>query len=124
MLQRPPLTPRQKLVLDEIRRSIAETGMSPTMRDLGRKLNVTKVTIYEFMNALVEKGYLRKTTKHYARAYAIVDDSGPQIVAWANKHFDELSRLMPDAAASLRQILADAGFTRPQHHHADVPAAS
>jgi len=54
----PPLTPKQLLVLEAIRRHQEETSLSPTMQELGSALAVNRVTVYGHVRALLQKGFL------------------------------------------------------------------
>jgi len=53
-----PITTKQLSVLEEICSHQHETGLSPTMQELGGKLGVNRVTVYGHVQALLEKGYL------------------------------------------------------------------
>lgn len=56
-----PLTPRQEEVLDVIRRSIAERGFPPTLRELGAELGFTSTNAaHDHLCALERKGYIRR----------------------------------------------------------------
>lgn len=55
------LTPRQEEVLDAIRRSIAERGFPPTLRELGAELGFTSTNAaHDHLCALERKGYIRR----------------------------------------------------------------
>ncbi len=67
---RPParrLTPRQLQILTFIRNFQRSQGYSPTMQELADELGITKVTIFEHVEALIAKGLLRRT-RHKARS--------------------------------------------------------
>lgn len=53
-----PLTPKQLQVLEAIHRYQQETGLSPTLQELGAELEVNRVTVYGHVRALLEKGFL------------------------------------------------------------------
>jgi SOS-response transcriptional repressor LexA len=56
-----PLTPRQEEVLDVIRRSIAERGFPPTLREIGAELGFTSINAaHDHLCALERKGYIRR----------------------------------------------------------------
>jgi len=56
------LTKKQKQVFDFINTYIAENGISPTIEEIRKNLNLKAVsTIHEHINSLKEKGYLSKT---------------------------------------------------------------
>jgi DNA (cytosine-5)-methyltransferase 1 len=55
----PELTKKQKQVFDYISLYISENGISPTIEELRKKLNLKAVsTVHEHINSLKEKGYL------------------------------------------------------------------
>ncbi|NJL31190.1 MAG: repressor LexA [Phycisphaerales bacterium] len=54
------LTPKQLHILTRIRDFRLTRGYSPTMQELADELDVTKVTIFEHIEALIKKGALRR----------------------------------------------------------------
>ena len=54
----PNLTPKQMKILTMIRDSRLSRGYSPTMQELGDALGVSKVTVFEHVEALIKKGCL------------------------------------------------------------------
>ena len=52
------LTPKQLLILTRIRDLRLARGYSPTMQELANELDVSKVTIFEHVEALIKKGAL------------------------------------------------------------------
>ena len=66
------LTPKQLRILQLIRDSRVRTGCSPTMQELADELGVSKVTVFEHVEALIKKGALiREPNK--ARSLSIAD---------------------------------------------------
>lgn len=66
------LTPKQLKILQLIRDSRVRHGYSPTMQELADQLGVSKVTVFEHVEALIKKGALvREANK--ARSLSIVD---------------------------------------------------
>lgn len=64
------LTPKQLTILKLIRDSRVRHGYSPTMQELADQLNVSKVTVFEHVEALIKKGaLLREANK--ARSLSI-----------------------------------------------------
>jgi repressor LexA len=57
----PRLTPRQLQILTIIRDYQRNRGYSPTMQELADELGVTKVTVFEHAEALIDKGLLRRS---------------------------------------------------------------
>lgn len=59
------LTVKQEEVLQTIKKFIAENGYPPTIREIGKELNITSTAPIHFhIKNLVEKGYLKKGTKN------------------------------------------------------------
>ncbi|MEO1130284.1 MAG: transcriptional repressor LexA [Planctomycetota bacterium] len=66
------LTPKQLRILQLIRDSRVRHGYSPTMQELADQLGVSKVTVFEHVEALIKKGALvREANK--ARSLSIAD---------------------------------------------------
>ncbi|MDX9912831.1 MAG: transcriptional repressor LexA [Phycisphaerales bacterium] len=66
------LTPKQLNILKLVRDSRVRRGYSPTMQELADALGVSKVTVFEHVEALIKKGALvREPNK--ARSLAIAD---------------------------------------------------
>jgi repressor LexA len=61
------MTPRQLEILRMIRDFQNSNGYSPTMQELAEALGVTKVTVFEHVGTLVDKGLLRRSP-HKARS--------------------------------------------------------
>ncbi|HEY3245915.1 MAG TPA: transcriptional repressor LexA [Phycisphaerae bacterium] len=61
------LTPRQMQILRCIRNTQRSRGYSPTMQELADELGVSKVTVFEHVEALIDKGFLRRAP-HKARS--------------------------------------------------------
>ncbi|MCC6681229.1 MAG: transcriptional repressor LexA [Phycisphaeraceae bacterium] len=56
----PNLTPKQLKILTLIRDTRLSRGYSPTMQELAEELNVSKVTVFEHVEALIKKGALQR----------------------------------------------------------------
>ncbi len=54
------LTPRQVEILDLIENSRRTQGCSPTMQEMAEALGISKVTVFEHVEALIDKGLLRR----------------------------------------------------------------
>jgi len=54
------LTPRQLEILIAIRDGRRRDGYSPTLQELASQFGVSKVTVFEHVNALIKKGMLRR----------------------------------------------------------------
>ena len=66
------VTPRQLEILRLIRDSRSNRGYSPTMQELADRLGVSKVTVFQHIEALAEKGLIRKS-RHRARSLALTE---------------------------------------------------
>ena len=66
------LTPRQLEILTFIRDSKRRNGYSPTMQEIADLLDISKVTVFEHIGALVRKGLLRRLP-HKARSLELTD---------------------------------------------------
>jgi len=66
------LTKRQHDVLEFVKRFRQNRGLAPTLEEIATELHVSKVTIFEHLQALERKGYIRKTRNH-SRSLEIVD---------------------------------------------------
>lgn len=54
------LTPKQLRMLTFIRDFLRAHGYAPTMQELADEFGLSKVTVFEYIEALEEKGYLRR----------------------------------------------------------------
>ena len=64
------VTPRQMDILRLIRDSRFNRGFSPTMQELADRLGISKVTVFQHVEALEEKGLLKRS-RHKARSLAL-----------------------------------------------------
>lgn len=68
------LTPKQLRILKLIRDSRIRNGYSPTMQELADELGVSKVTVFEHVEALIKKGALKREPNK-ARSLSLADDA-------------------------------------------------
>ena len=68
------LTPRQLEILTRIRDCQRSHGYSPTMQELADELRISKVTVFEHVDALVQKGVLRRAA-HKARSLELTSQA-------------------------------------------------
>ena len=83
------LTPRQLQILTAIRDGTRNNGYSPTMQELADQLDISKVTVFEHVNALVKKRLLRRLP-HKARSLEVTSlarfpDERPTLVPLAGR---------------------------------------
>ena len=67
------LTPKQQRILTLIRDSRLTRGYSPTLQELADELQVSKVTVFEHVEALIKKGALQRDANK-ARSLELTDD--------------------------------------------------
>jgi repressor LexA len=67
------LTPKQIRILTLIRDSRLTRGCSPTMQELADALDISKVTVFEHVEALIKKGALRRDANK-ARSLELTED--------------------------------------------------
>ncbi|WP_407656414.1 transcriptional repressor LexA [Krasilnikoviella flava] len=71
------LTPRQRRVLDTIRRSVESRGYPPTMREIGEAVGLASPSsVKHQLTTLERKGYLRRDPNR-PRAIEVVDPEAP-----------------------------------------------
>ena len=68
------LTPKQLRILQLIRGYRVTNGYSPTMQELAKELGVSKVTVFEHVEALIKKGALQREPNK-ARSLSICRDA-------------------------------------------------
>ena len=68
------LTPKQLRILQLIREYRITHGYSPTMQELADELGVSKVTVFEHVEALINKGALKREPNK-ARSLSICDNA-------------------------------------------------
>lgn len=68
----PPLTRRQKDILDFFRAYQERHGLAPTLEEIAQHLGVNKVTVFGHVAELEKKGVIKKRAKRASRSLAIV----------------------------------------------------
>lgn len=68
----PPLTRRQKDILDFFRDYQERQGLAPTLEEIAQHLGVNKVTVFGHVAELERKGVIKKRAKRASRSLAIV----------------------------------------------------
>ena len=66
------LTPKQLEVIELIRQCQNDHGYSPTMQELAEQIGVSKVTVFERIEALIRKGALTREANR-ARSLSIAE---------------------------------------------------
>lgn len=69
----PPLTRRQRQILDFYREYVAANDLSPTLEEVARHFGVNKVTIFGHVSELERKGVLSRAAKGVSRGLQLVD---------------------------------------------------
>lgn len=67
------ITPKQKQILEYIKKNIAKNGFAPSLGEIGKKFKLVKSTIHQHVDSLIEKGYLSKSD-YRARSLEIPND--------------------------------------------------
>ncbi len=67
------LTPKQMRILKIIRDSRTRSGCSPTLQEIADEIDVSKVTVFEHVEALIRKGALKRDANK-ARSLEINDE--------------------------------------------------
>ena len=70
----PPLTRRQRQILDFYREYIDANGLSPTLEEVAQHFGVNKVTIFGHVAELERKGVLTRAAKGISRGLQLVAD--------------------------------------------------
>ncbi len=71
------LTPRQKRMLDYIRRHVRDTGYPPTIREIGREVEISSTSVVNYnLNVLQEKGYIQRS-RETSRGLRVVGKEAP-----------------------------------------------
>ncbi|MHC5112808.1 MAG: transcriptional repressor LexA [Planctomycetota bacterium] len=68
------LTPKQLRILQLVRDYRIAQGYSPTMQELANELGISKVTVFEHVEALIKKGALQRQANK-ARSLSISEDA-------------------------------------------------
>lgn len=74
-MSNPPLTRRQRQILDFFKAYVEEHGMSPTLEEVAQSFGVNKVTVFGHVSELERKGLLKRAAKGISRGLQIVEDS-------------------------------------------------
>ncbi len=69
-----PLTRRQHQVLEAIHQNQVESGISPTLEELGRTLGVNRTTVFGHVQALIQKGFLENLEPGASRSLDLTED--------------------------------------------------
>lgn len=75
-MPQPPLTRRQRQILDFYREYSAEHGISPTLEEVAQNFGVNKVTIFGHVSELERKGVLSRAARGISRGLQLVEDEG------------------------------------------------
>lgn len=71
----PPLTRRQRQILDFFKAYVDEHGMSPTLEEVAQSFGVNKVTVFGHVSELERKGLLKRAAKGISRGLQIVEET-------------------------------------------------
>lgn len=68
------LTPRQLEILTHVREARRNLGYSPTLQEMADELGISKITVFEHVEALIEKGMLTRRPNR-ARSLALTSSA-------------------------------------------------
>jgi len=113
------VTPRQMDILKFIHQYRDRLGYSPTMQEIGDWLDLSKVTVFEHVGALVRKGLLRRGGKHKARSLELTpavefpDPARPTRIPLAGRIAagQPLEAIQDDASVDLEEVFSAPGET-------------
>lgn len=72
---RPPLTRRQRQILDFVHAYLERRGMSPTLEEIAQHFGVNKVTVFGHVGELERKGVIERSAPGVSRGLRLVGDS-------------------------------------------------
>lgn len=83
MPDRTPLTDRQREILELIRRTVADRGYPPSVREIGDAVGLSSPsTVHSHLSTLAEEGYIRRDPSK-PRAIEVMDEDGAEPIARA-----------------------------------------
>ena len=77
-MRTPPLTRRQRQILDFYQAYTRERGLSPTLEEVAQHFGVNKVTIFGHVAELERKGVLSRAGRGISRGLQLVTESGTE----------------------------------------------
>ncbi len=82
-----PLTQRQRLVLELIRRSTASSGRPPTLREMGEQLGIASTNgVRDHLQALIDKGYIRRDGRSARGIRVLRTGDGVEVEVAGSRH--------------------------------------
>ncbi len=109
MLAVEPLTPKQSEVLAFVRATIREKGVAPTLAELAAHFDISRVTAFEHLTHLQEKGHIRRR-KFKSRAISVIDPTEEPLRAWVREAINHLTeRGEREIANRGRRLLGESG---------------
>jgi len=77
-MSRPPLSPRQQVLYDEIKLFIAEKRYSPSCSELAARMHVSTSATQKALTILQLKGYITRGDNHVKSIIIVGDDESIQ----------------------------------------------
>ncbi len=74
----PPLTRRQRQILDFLVEYSREHGISPTLEEIAEHFGVNKVTVFGHVAEMERKGVLKRRARGVSRGLEIVDQESSE----------------------------------------------
>ena len=96
----PPLTARQREVLEFVRQFMAKAGYPPTVREIGAHFGFVPRSIFDHLKALERKGYLRRTASKSRSLQILEPDRRSTVSALRDPRLRALIANSPSSAAS------------------------
>ncbi len=112
------LTTRQSEILEYIKQFIGQYGFSPTIRDIGKKYNITPNGAYDHVKALENKGYIVRNGKGAARSIIVPESKiivDPEIIK-NNKFYTTIRDKMQDLPKGKKCIICGSCDNIERHH--------
>jgi repressor LexA len=76
-MPQPPLTKRQRQIVDFFQGYVRSHAISPTLEEIAQAMGVNKVTIFGHVAELERKGVLKKTARGISRALKLAPSMNP-----------------------------------------------
>jgi len=95
-----PLTRKQQEVLAAILDHQLESGLSPTLQELGQRLAVNRVTIFGHVQALLQKGFLENLEPGASRGLELTEAGRAVLARRKGEEADNPTPLLPGFRAT------------------------
>jgi len=100
------LTPRQRDTLEAIKHLTAQTGTSPTLREIAREIKSSVTGVHNFVEGLKERGFIYYPKKR-ARSIRVLFESDESV------NWESTARMLYEQNAIMRGTLTAKGLPCP-----------